>query len=171
MTIAEIQTRLEAVILGTYSAAYPILEGRFRLCSDDRTPENTEASVCERTVQVVISPDRVPSLPVDRISGSALMQYPVAVKVSYVLTRAGDAFDVLSTETGSATRESVAVRAFADRACIESALGDFHNTGGLTAPSIVDLIPLGGSGLDYLADRAILSIPFNLLTRETLSGT
>jgi hypothetical protein len=171
VTIDAIQTRIESIVLGSYSVEYPIASGRFRLIAPDRTAEDIECEVAERSFQVLISLDRVPSLPVDRVSGSGLFQYPVTITVCYALTRAGDVFDSLTTETGSATREAITKRAFADRAAIESAVGSYLNTGGLSAPSVIDLVPLSAGGLVFNPDRAILSIPFNLITRETLSGT
>jgi hypothetical protein len=167
----DVRARLEAIITGDYGTDYAIPAGHFHLAPGDRTIDRTDLGSAERAVKVVIRQDRTPHLPINRMSGHGIYTYPVDVQVCYVRTQAGEDWDGASGEqSGAGTDEGITDRANADRNRLEAALGSWLNTGGLT-PHIIDLRPTGGGGIETLGQRAILTVPFELLVRVPLTTT
>lgn len=159
-----VRARFQAILLGEYGAEYAIPAEHFHLVSDDHTIADEPAGVLERAVQVDIHTDgRTPHVPVDRVSGFGIYHYPMQVRVGYVYTQAGESLV-------EGTRKAIQDRATADRQRIESALGSWLNTGSLT-PVVLDCVPVGGGGVEFIDSRAILTVPFDLLVRASLTVT
>lgn len=167
MAMSDIRARLESILLGTYGVEYPIPLAHFHLAPEDSDLDSHSLANLERAVDVQVSAERAPLLPVDRTAGVGYYNYPLVVQVGYVVTGAGDVWDASGEQSGAATVRAVSDRADTDRHMIESALGSWRNTGGLS-PHIIDLVPTGGGGLELSPDRAILSVPFQLTLRVSL---
>lgn len=167
MAMSDIRARLEQVITGNYGNEFLIPLDHFRLKPVDRTLESADPGTLERSVDLRIAAERTPLIPVDRTSGVGYYSYPVVVRVAYVLTGAGDPGESDGPQSGEATLPAVEDRADTDRNRLESALGSWLNTGALN-PHVIDLRPVGGGGLELLADRAILTVPFEMILRAPL---
>lgn len=162
------RARIEAILLGEYGVQYPIASGRFHMMPpDQRSLDQMDLGTLERAVLVDMPNARTPVIPTDRAAGYGVFSYPVNVQVGYVVTGAGEAWEALGEQSGAATWTAVQDRANEDRQAIESALGSWLNTGGLT-PHVIDLNPTGGGGIEQRADRAILTVPFSMMVRVPL---
>lgn len=159
---------LAVLTTGTGEAGHTIPLGHFRLPSGPL--ETCEPDACERAVEVLIS-SSAPLGMQNPLDGRDIRVTPLVVRVGYRFAAEGslDA-GVDATMLGGADRGSVEDRASEDAALILGAVSWQPSWAGLD-PNVIDVAPADeGWSIELLADRAILSSPFTMITRATSPG-
>lgn len=168
-----LQTRLEDLLEGNAGTApWTLPLGHFRVRVGPDPLELFPADAAERQVDVDVGP-ATPYAPVNHLDGYGLFTHPVRVRVSYILTGQGDAFDAPGEQSGAATDTAVRNRATADAHAVFATLGYLGNWSGLTDPHVIDVYAPPGSPLGDLApgpERAILTVTMQVLVRAALPG-
>ena len=164
----------KALVLGTAGTSpFVVPAGYFKLADPDETIESSEVSLVERTVETRIgvgSPLGVSTN--DGITGTTLRIYPVRVRIGYqLILTAGLDFDATGQQSGSADREAIEDRAETDRQLLTSVLTSHANWNGLSPRVIHFREQQVTQTLDFLTDRAVLQINFELLARLSVPGS
>lgn len=115
-----------------------------------------------------------PLAPVNHLQGYGLFSHPLIINVGYILTGAGDAFDALGEQSGTATLEAVQDRANTDAHAIHAVLGYLGNWPSLNTTGLDVIDVRAGTGslgtLVQSSDRAILSVALEVWVRAALPG-
>ena len=139
-----------------------------------------ELELCERTsIERAFTAhiDRAAPLePVNTLSGFALYERRLRVRIGYVLTETGDEseYEAAGEQSGASVHEAVEDRADADGILVRAVIGSVRNWSGIAGVSIIDVIPQPPEGdVPELQDtgRAIAVHTFRVLTRDALPGS
>lgn len=138
-----LQTRIEALLLGTTGTGRTMQTDRFHLSSDDG---QDYASAAERRVTVEIGPRReIAGAPHNPLAGYVLGEHTVTVAVEYSRTRAGgDLAERLGEQGNPGTDEAIRNRMNSDQHDIEMVLGWYQNWASLD-PDLFNLKPSPGT--------------------------
>lgn len=150
-------------------AGHTITAGHFRLPSGPL--ETCEPDAVERAVEVQILSSAPLNGYQNHLDGRDLRVSPVVVRVGYRYEPEGslDA-GVDAARLGGADRGSIEDRASEDAALILGSVSWQPSWAGLD-PHVIDVAPAeDGWSVEYLEDRAVLSVPFQLITRATFPG-
>lgn len=139
---------------------------------DGRTVDDVDLNTAERAVEVVMRARHPLEGYVQHLAGRRLYVQTLVVRVAYLVTgAAGFDWDAAGGQSGSATNDAAEDRAAADADVIETTLGLQAPWAGLD-PSVIDCAPSpDGWSTELLADRLILSVPFDLITRAALNSS
>ena len=167
-SLANIRTRVEALLKGELGTDLVCPPGRFTIFPSDHDIRVRDIGVLERGCNVVFPGSRTNVVPVDRMANKGYYDVPMAIEVGYSLTNAGgDAQEVGGPLSGSGMYDALQDRALDDRNIIESCLAFWRNFGGLD-PHVIDCVALGDRPLEVLPDRAIMTVTFTLTLAVTL---
>lgn len=164
------RARLYGILAGSYGADadHTLTAGMFHRAH--RPLEEMESAALERAVQVVIEGAEPINGYNNPLDGRDLSTYPVAVRVAYVLTEAGDGYDAGGERSGLGTTEAVEDRANADLKALRDAVGWQPNWASLD-PVVIDCAPASAPPTAVFDDdRAIYEQRFILTTRAALPG-
>lgn len=172
-SVSSLRDRVAALLGGSAGVSpWTIATGLFHACP--RELEQCEASAIERAFTVHLDRAR-PMESVNTLSGYALYERRLRVRVGYYLTEVGAEaeYEAAGEQSGGSTHESVQNRADADGIRIRAVVGSLRNWAGLSGVSIIDVIPVepDGDNPDLLGDRAICVHTFTVKSRDALPGT
>lgn len=153
---------------GAGATGHTIPLGHFRLPSGPL--ETCEPDACERAVEVQLL-SSAPLGTQNPLDGRDIRTSPMIVRVAYRFHAEGGLDSgVDATLLGGADRASVEDRASEDAAVLLGAVSWQPSWAGLD-PHVIDVAPAeDGWSVEYLEDRAVLSVPFQLITRATFPG-
>lgn len=168
------RTRAIAILTEAYGqSGWTITAGRFHAAHPAARLEDHDLGSLERAVEVV-QRGRDPVGYNNPLDGRGLYYAPLVVRVGYVLTGAGDAYDATGEQSGAATLAAVEDRAASDAHDVETCLGYQPNWPGLD-PSVIDCEPDPAGRppgwLTVLTDRVIAEIPLRMTLKATLPGS
>lgn len=172
-SVSSLRDRVSGLMDGSAGVSpWTINAGLFHACP--RELEQYEASAVERSFTVHI--DRAtPMEPVNTLSGYALYERRLRVRVGYYLTEVGAEaeYEAAGEQSGGSTHESVEDRCDADGILIRSVIGSLRNWAGIAGVSIIDVEPVEPEGdlPDLLGDRAIAVHTFKIKSRDALPGS
>lgn len=136
----------------------------------DRSVEDVDIGQAERAFDLTWGTRR-PLAPINHLNRFGDYAYPLAVRVSYVLTGAGDdEAERIGEQGGSGALDAVEDRAELDRHTIEAVLGWDLNWGGLT-PTVITCRPMHTGDLVAIEERAVLTVRFELWVRAAVPGS
>lgn len=149
-------------------AGHTITAGHFRLPSGPL--ETCEPDACERAVEVQLL-SSAPLGTQNPLDGRDIRTSPMIVRVAYRFHAEGGLDSgVDATLLGGADRASIEDRASEDAAVLLGAVSWEPSWSGLD-PHVIDVAPSSdGWSIEFIDDRAILSVPFDLITRATFPG-
>jgi hypothetical protein len=153
---------------GAGAMGHTIPLGHFRLPSGPL--ETCEPDACERAVEVRLL-SSAPLGTQNPLDGRDIRTSPLIVRVAYRFHAEGGLDSgVDATLLGGADRASIEDRASEDAAVLLGAVSWEPSWSGLD-PHVIDVAPSSdGWSIEFLDDRAILSVPFDLITRATFPG-
>jgi hypothetical protein len=165
-----LRSTIESLLLGTSGTTRTMDANRFHLHAPDSDLDTHPSNAAERTIEVVLDPAE----PLDGFNGCdsfVMYRQRLAVRVRYLYTRAGgDMAEGITEQSGPATLDVIRDRANTDAHAINVVLQWHENYAG-TDPRIVTINPDGPpSGPVVNGDRAILELPFVMVTQASMPG-
>lgn len=163
-----IQTDLRERALTLLEATAP----KFHRVIDGAVVDDVDRNSAERAVEVILRSRRPLEGVVQHLAGRRLYTQPMVVRVAYLITGAGGSiWDGAGGQSGSATNDAAEDRGAADGDVIETTLGTQAPWVGLD-PSVIDCTPSpDGWVTEVLADRLILVVTFDIITRAALTSS
>lgn len=160
---------LSILTTGAGEVGHTITVGHFRLPADALT--QCEPDAVERAVEVVLASSAPLGGYQNHLDGRDLRDSRLVVRVGYRYIADGTLDSgVDSARLGGADSDSVEDRASVDAALILASVSWQPSWSGLD-PHVIDVAPSeDGWSVEVLADRAILTVPFQLITRATFPG-
>lgn len=161
---------LSILTTGAGEAGYTITAGHFRLPAD--VLDRCEPDAVERAVEVQIAASAPLGGYQNHLAGRDLRVSQLNVRVGYRYVADGSIDSgVDSSRLGGADGDSVEDRASVDAAMILGSVSWQPSWAGLD-PHVIDVAPTeDGWSVEFADDRAILTVPFQLITRATFPGS
>lgn len=174
-TVSGLRARIRGLLDGSAGVSSWVLTvGRFHASDVAGELEDHPVNSIERAFTVHID-SPVAMEPVNTLSGYALYQRRLRVKLGYAMTATGDeaTYENTGEQSGASTREAIEDRADEDANAIRAVIGSLRNWAGITGVSIIDVAPstTEPDALEFNGERAINTITFTIKSRDALPGS